>query len=144
MLRTLQKFSQMSGLIMNYDKTNVAIGESDLLGSKEYELLLGSQDFQSFGSQFSTDTKQIVAINYGNKLDEIHKISRVWTRRQHTPLGKITIIETHAISKIAHLFITLPDPPDTFMHGLRVRAGWQNSQINQTVSRKVKPYEEGR
>ena len=44
----------------------------------------------------------------------------MWTKRQLTPLGKITILKTLAISKITHLFITLPDPPDTFMHDLNV------------------------
>jgi len=35
-------------------------------------------------------------------------------------LGKITVIKTLLISKITHLFITLPDPPKEFMHSLNI------------------------
>ena len=47
--------------------------------------------------KFCTDADQIVAINYENKLEEIRMILSVWTKRQLTPLGKITVIKTLVI-----------------------------------------------
>ena len=121
---TLQKFSKMSGLNMNYDKTNaVWIGSGrkyQIRFMRDMNFCWDPGIFKVLGIKFCIDTKQIVNINYENKLEEIRKIFRVWTKRQLTPLGKITILKTLAISKITHLFITLPDPPDTFMHDLNV------------------------
>ena len=109
---------------MNYDKTNaVWIGSGrkyQIRFMRDMNFCWDPGIFKVLGIKFCIDTKQIVNINYENKLEEIRKIFRVWTKRQLTPLGKITILKTLAISKITHLFITLPDPPDTFMHDLNV------------------------
>ena len=51
-------------------------------------------------------------------IKEIRNILRVWTKTYHTPLGKTLVIKTLAVSKITHLFISLPDPPEQFMHEL--------------------------
>ena len=68
------------------------------------------------------------------------------TKRQFTPLGKITVIKTFAVSKIIHLFIHLPDLPDLFLHDLE--AGlfhflWDGKQSRIKKSVVCKLYEEG-
>ena len=82
--------------------------------------VLGIKFCTVLGIKFCTNIKQIVNVNYESKVEEIRKILRVWTKRQLTPLGEITILKTLAISKITHLFIILPDPPDTFKHEVNV------------------------
>ena len=39
-------------------------------------------------------------------------------KRQLTPFGKITVIKTLALSKITHLFMSIPDPSNTFLREL--------------------------
>ena len=70
------------------------------------------------GVKCSTSTDEISTINYEGKLQEINTVLVIWMKRKLTPLGKITVIKTLVVSKITHLFITLPDPPATFLHEL--------------------------
>ena len=46
------------------------------------------------GIKFSTNTVQINVINYETKLVEIKNILTGWKKRQHTLLGKITVIKS--------------------------------------------------
>ena len=66
--------------------------------------------------------------------------------RQLIPLGKITVIKTLVISKISHLFITLPDPPEQFLKNLNsllFNFLWDGkpSKIKKTVV--CQPFEDG-
>ena len=41
-----------------------------------------------------------------------------WSKRNLTPLGKFTVIKTLLLSKITHLFISLPNPNKELMDEL--------------------------
>ena len=73
---------------------------------------------QSWETRKAISVTRRTIINYDNKLLEIKTIFKVWKRRQLTPLSKITVIKTLAMSKIIYLFINLPDPPDIFLRDL--------------------------
>ena len=74
--------------------------------------------FTVLGIKFSTDVKQITSINCEGKLTEINRILNTGSKRQITPLGKITVNKTLALSRLIYLFGNLPDPPDDFLHEL--------------------------
>ena len=63
--------------------------------------------------------KQITSINYDRKLTELQRILNTRSKRQITPLEKITVIKTLALSKLIHLFVNLSDPPDDFLPELK-------------------------
>ena len=99
----------MSGLKMNYDKTVVVwIGSkrsSNVKFMPELNFNWNPVTFRVLGVVFSTNVHEIVLINYENKLSEIRKLLNTWSRRNITPLGKITVIKTMVISEITHLFM---------------------------------------
>ena len=108
--------SQFSGLKLNNDKTQVV-----WIGSKKNSKVRFLRDknfcwdpgiFQVLGIKFSTDTTQISAINFEGKVSEVRKILNNWSRRQITPLGKITVVKTLVLLNLTHLFVSLPDPSD--------------------------------
>jgi len=70
--------------------------------------------------EFSVDIDQIVKLNFERKLDEISKVTSIWSKRKLTPLGKITVLKTliTCISKLKHLFISLPNPSDKILKDL--------------------------
>ena len=74
--------------------------------------------FTVLGTKFSTDVKQITSINYEGKLTEIKRILNTWSKCQITHLGKITVINTLALSRLIYLFVSFPDPLDDFLHEL--------------------------
>ena len=46
------------------------------------------------------------------KIKEINKLITVWSGRNITPLGKITLIKSLLISKITHILLSLPTPQE--------------------------------
>ena len=74
--------------------------------------------FTVLGVVFSTDVFETVTINFENKLNEMKKVLNAWSRRNHTPFGRITVIKSLVISKITHLLMNLPDPEESFLKEL--------------------------
>ena len=102
--------------------------------------------FTVLGIKFSTDVKQITSINCEGKLTEINRILNTGNKRQITPLGKITVIKTLALSRLIYLFVSFPDPPDDFLHELSTLLFhflWDGKQS--TIGRKIvcQSYEDG-
>ena len=74
--------------------------------------------FKILGITFSVNINQIVNLNFKDKIDDIKRNIAKWSRRNLTPIGKITLIKTLMVSKITYLLINLPDPPSKFLADL--------------------------
>ena len=114
-IKTLTFFSSFSGLGMNFDKTQVvwigATKNSDIRFLPTFDFKWNPPTFKALGVVFSTNLKEIVNLNFESKIESIRRLLLLWSRRHLTPYGKITILKTHALSKIVHLLINIPDPP---------------------------------
>ena len=121
-LKCLHFFSSISGLVMNYDKTKVVwIGakkNSTTRFKPELRFEWNPDVFKVLGVSFSTQTDEIVKLNYDNKLRHIQHLLATWSKRNLTPLGKVIIIKTLAMSKLTHLFGNIPDPSPGFIREL--------------------------
>ena len=118
-LNTLEIFGTISGLNINKDKTKIIwIGKKrnskDILETNP-PLQWGSTEFDLLGLTFSTDMNKIMELNYNKYLPIITTTIKHWNNRYLTPLGKITIVKTFLISKLIHLFTSLPTPSDEFI-----------------------------
>jgi hypothetical protein len=60
------------------------------------------------GLHFSVNFDEIVKLNYTPKLKEIENTLQIWSKQILTPIGKITIIKSLIISKLNHVFLTIP------------------------------------
>ena len=121
-INVLMSFAKISGLKINYDKTQVIwIGSeknSDVRFLRDKNFCWDPGIFKYLGITFSTNINEITNLNYEGKLIEIHNLLNKWKKRQLTPFGKITVIKTLALSKITHLFMSIPDPSNTFLREL--------------------------
>ena len=102
--------------------------------------------FKVLGIRFSTNINEIVPLNYEYKLAEIKKILLSWSKRQLTPLGKVTVIKSLAVSKIVHLLINLPDPSNQFLNELKscfYTFLWNNKKGKIKQSAVCASYEQG-
>ena len=111
-MQILQEFASISGLKINYDKS-MAVWLGSKRNSKvkylpEINLTWNPPTFKVLGIIFSVNIHDMVLINYENKLDEMRKLINVWSKRNLTPLGKITVLKTLVISKITH-YHTMPE-----------------------------------
>jgi hypothetical protein len=89
------------------------------IGSKRYsverlvddkELVWGNNKFQVLGVEFDVNLDEILKMNFDKKFIAIKNLLKHWERRNLTPVGRITVIKSLAISKLVHLFISLPNP----------------------------------
>ena len=118
----LEDFTKLSGLRMNFEKTQIVWIGSQKNSNKRYmrdkNFIWNPGIFKMLGIAFSVNVRNIVPLNYENKLKEIDALLKIWSRRHLTPFGKITIIKSMALAKIVHLFINLPDPEKNFLKQL--------------------------
>ena len=113
-LKELNKFAAASGLKVNASKNRaVWIGSMKFSGetfNHRLKLDWTQNDFVILGIKFSCNIDTIPEINYNEKVKEIRKEIKQWSKRILTPLRRITIIKTLLIAKLNHLFIALPNP----------------------------------
>ena len=119
----INKFGKASGLFLNADKT-----QAIWLGSKKYsrvkymphlKMAWNPTMFKILGIWFTQDLKECASINYKFILDEVKKLFKIWSLRTITPLGRVAILKSLILSKLIHLWILLPDPPDSFVKDLQ-------------------------
>ena len=107
-------FKEISGLSVNYAKSQVI-----WIGSKRNsleklvdnsDLVWNKTNFKVLGIEFNINLEGMVNLNYNRKITSIKNLLKHWKRRNLTPMGRITVIKSLAISQIVHLFISLPNP----------------------------------
>ena len=120
---TIDYFGKISGLLLNKDKT-IAVW----LGSKRNSPLRymphlnmewNPNKFKILGIWFTNDLKNCEEMNYNAIFLEIKKMYKVWLKRQITPLGRVAVLKSLILSKITHLWLLLPNPPDRLIHELQ-------------------------
>ena len=113
-LNILEIFGTISGLKMNSDKTKVIwIGRKKFSKDKlqtKTPLTWGNTNFDLLGIHFDVNLHSMINTNYSKYIMQLNKSLSQWNKRYLTPLGKITVIKTYAISKLIHLYSTLPLP----------------------------------
>ena len=113
-MRTLSEFEQVSGLKVNKEKTKVV--KIGVEGDNRMEMctdlnLLWTKKFTALGVTYDVQNmKDISDQNIEIKTNEIIKLITIWSGRNITPLGKITVIKSLLISKITHILLSLPTP----------------------------------
>ena len=113
-LKELSRFADISGLNVNFDKTQVVwIGKkkysSDTIKTR-WKLKWGVTQFKLLGVNFDVDLDKVIDINYSGKITQLKRIIQIWKRRYLTPLGKISVIKSLLLPLFNHLFISLPNP----------------------------------
>ena len=98
------------------------------LGSKKYsrvkymphlKMVWNPTMFKILGIWFTQDLKECAAIKYNRNFDEVTKLFKIWSLRTITLLGRVAILKSLILSKLIHLWILLPDPPDNFVKALQ-------------------------
>ena len=149
LLKELELFARMSGLKVNFDKTQLV-----WIGSKKFDqnsiktkwkLIWGKQTFKILGINFNTDLTKMIKENYTPKMQTLENMIKQWERRTLTPLGKITAIKVLMIPLINHLFFTLPTPEQDiidYVNRILFNFLWgSKAKIKKSVV--IKQYDEG-
>ena len=111
-----------SGLRVNYSKTSIfplgplAAGKPHFLNEFSFAWTLGPVNV--LGITFDANRDNLFHLNYTPKLSRLKNKLNLWSTRDLTPIGRITIIKTFALSQLIFLFQVLPNPPSTFIKEL--------------------------
>ena len=117
-LETLTFYGKISGLNINMDKTTLIwIGSNKNRKDKlcSHLNLCWDKQFTLLGIKFSNNLKEIVELNYKEKIIQIKNLLNVWAKRILTPIGKITVIKSLALPKINHLIFSIPNPNENMI-----------------------------
>ena len=68
----------------------------------------GTTKFNLLGVNVSVNLDEMVELNYNPVIAIIKKLLSIWSHIYLTPVGKITIIKTLALSKFSHLILSIP------------------------------------
>ena len=98
------------------------------------------------GVTFHVNLKNLSDLNFVPKLEKLKSTLRIWSMRDMTPIGKITIVKTLGLPQLIYLFSVLPKPNDDFLKELDTvlyKFIWSNKPDK--VSRKtlVGDYQDG-
>ena len=101
----------MSGLQLNIDKTKCLKIGADVSDNINNSYNVKCVDeLKILGITFNKNNNDITTINITNKLPQIEKEIIQWNRRHLTIIGKITVLKALLISKLVHIFTSLPNP----------------------------------
>ena len=119
---TLKLYADIPGLRINFDKTKAVWfgplrycrrniqASTELYGIQELKKILRIKLLE--------DLESMVHLNFGTQNVEIKKPLNFCCKCKLTPLGKIAVIKSSAVSKMIHLLLCLPDPPNEFLKNL--------------------------
>ena len=113
-LGLLDSFAEISGLKVNYEKT-----EALWIGSLRFQkrrietsknILWSFCKVNALGVWFSTIKEESAMLNFQERKEKISKIIENWQLRRLTLLGKITVIKSLLASQLVYILSTLPTP----------------------------------
>ena len=113
-LSLVDQFSKFSGLKPNYDKTScIRIGSlkyDNVEFATSYNIQWSQEPFSFLGITFTADLRNIIELNYRDKINSIRKMVTVWSRRNLSTIGRIIVVKSLIVPKLTHLFMSLPNP----------------------------------
>ena len=107
-VQTINNFHYCSGLKINQDKTIIIpLGLSRKgtpnLPKDLQKLSFKNNAFKSLGIWFSNNEDEMIKLNFENKIKKMESLINIWTARNLSLKGKVTIIKSMVLPQISHL-----------------------------------------
>ena len=110
-LQVLHRFSQISGLKINKEKTEALwLGVNKYNQSKPLGIKWSHEPIKVLGIYIGTDLKQVVENNFGFRIKKLKQHINIWKRRNLSLVGKVLILKSFGISQFIYLAGLLPFP----------------------------------
>ena len=148
-LKELYHFSRISGLNINFDKTQLVWIGAEKFSTRsiktKWKLSWGNNKFKLLGINFNTELEEMIKENYTPKITQMEKIIRQWEKRSLSPIGKTTVIKTFIVPIFNLLFIALPNPSHAIIDSINnsIYDFLWNKKVKIKKAVVVKQYAEG-
>ena len=108
-------FTTISGLRLNLEKTEIIpIGfnlQKNIKLPNELDKLKYTEDaFKTMGIWFSNDPQKCKLLNFEDKIKKIEQLVNIWSTRNLSLKGKVTILKSLIVSQFSFLFSTIYTP----------------------------------
>ncbi len=121
-LRTFDRFKEISGLCVNYDKTEIlrigSLRNSEACFYTEKKINWTNEPITLLGIKISSDMSQITSMNITPLVDKMKLLVETWSKRKLTLYGKITIIKSLLISQLIYHLSVLPNPDQMLLKSI--------------------------
>ena len=122
-INTFDKYQTISGLKVNYDKTEILrIGSIRKTNAKLYSqkpLHWSDGPITILGIEFSTDIEEIFKSNYKKVIIKMENLVKLWRMRDLTLYGKNTVLKSLIISQLIYVSSVLPFPATQDMEKIK-------------------------
>ena len=92
---------------------------SSTIYAPHLKIIWNPKQFKILGIWFGHDFKECTERNYKDKLAEVRILFKCWMKRSITPVGRVAVLKSLILSKVIHLWMLLPHPPDHYMTELQ-------------------------
>ena len=111
LFQLLDRFKNLCGLEINSSKTEgMWIGSQKNNDEKPLGINWPSEPIKALGVFFIYDQPLLYEKNFQNKLDNMKKLTNIWSSRGLSIYGKVTIIKSLLIPKLVYVSSLLPTP----------------------------------
>ena len=111
---TLDKFQIISGLKVNYDKTEIlrigSLKDSEAKLYTQRTLKWTNDPAVLLGIKIGTNLGEVTKQSFEKLIKKIENITKIWLSRQLTLMGRLVIIKTFLVSQLIYSFSVLPSP----------------------------------
>ena len=148
-LYTFEKFYLISGLKINYDKTQVLrIGSTAKTNAKIYthKPLQWSDKIKVLGITITNNRQETIDINYKDMLNKMNKTLNPWRARALSLIGKIQVVNTLVHSQAVYKVICIAMPNSHTIKNVKnlvTKFLWEGKPARIAYSKLTMNYENG-
>ena len=120
-IQILNRFQKYSGLAINLDKSELlALGSfrDNPPDITDTGLIFCNSHVKLLGIIFNANLDNLFELNFVPKIEKLKTILGIWSMRDMTPIGRISIIKSLGLSQMIYLLSVLPNPNDVFLKNL--------------------------
>ena len=114
--RELEKFKEITGLKINYDKTIVyQLGSAKDTNAQYYtvkRLMWSNEPLKMLGVMICENGDQLFKLNYEPLLEKVEQIIKQWKNRGLTLMGKVLLVNSLVVPLFVHKLTVLPLMPE--------------------------------
>ena len=146
LLNEIQRFSEVSGLILNKAKTKgLLLGRNRRNVHFIHGIDFSMSAIKSLGIYFSANTQESLHLNWNKFIEDIQNLLNSWKRRKLTLFGKITVLKTLTMSKCNYLLqcITVTNEIIAKIESLFFKFLWNDKPDKLKRKQLIQNYEKG-
>ena len=113
-------FTPISGLRLNLEKTEIIpigfnLPKNIKLPNELNKLKYNKGPFKTLGIWFSFDPQKCKLLNFEEKIKKIEQLVNIWSTRNLSLKGKVTILKSLIVSQFSFLFSTIYTPVEILL-----------------------------